>query len=121
MSEIPAGTCSCIPLGSYLAAKSYHSDCSTISPGSDARAAPVAPSTEHSTSIPRAIASTMTFGSCTNAASSAAPSPSAVTTFAIPTDDPSRAGLTNTGSPSAASSASTASRADAQRAAPTPR
>ena len=99
-----------MPSGSYLAAKSYQSDDSTISPGSEARAAPVAPSTEHSTSMPVLIASTMTDGSWTNAASSAAPSPSADTTFAIPTDDPRRAGLTNTGRPSGASEASTAVR-----------
>ena len=59
------------------------------------------PITEHSTSRPRAAASTIASESCSNAVSSAAGSSSASATRTIPTEEPSRAGLTNTGSPSA--------------------
>ena len=67
-----------------------------ISPGSEAIGSPL-PITEHSTSRPSANASTMASASWANAAPSAAGSSSALATRAIPTDDPSRAGLTNTG------------------------
>ena len=72
--------------------------------------------TAHSTSTPGLNASTITRPSWANAPSSAASSSSAPRTFAMPTDEPSRAGLTKSGSPSAASSARTASGSARQRA-----
>ena len=68
----------------------------TIWPGSDAIGSSF-PITEHSTSSPSDIASTITRGSCARAASIARASSSAFDAFAIPTDEPSRAGFTNTG------------------------
>jgi hypothetical protein len=65
------------------------------------------PITEHSTSRPAAAASTIARGSWASAESSAADSWSGVETLAIPTDEPSEPGLTNTGRPSPASSSST--------------
>ena len=46
--------------------------------------------------------STITFESCARASSSAAGNSSQESTLEMPIDDPPRAGLTNTGSPSAA-------------------
>jgi hypothetical protein len=67
------------------------------------------PVTAHSTSIPGENASTIASPSCWNAVSSAPSSSSAPDTFEIPTEDPSRAGLTNSGSPSSSNDARTAS------------
>ena len=50
----------------------------------------------------------MTRGSCAKACSSAATRSWPSSTFAMPTDDPSRAGLTNTGSPSERTASSAA-------------
>jgi hypothetical protein len=71
----------------------------TISPGIDASGSRL-PSTEHSTSMPVASRSTSTTGSCSKASAIAWSSSTSLTAFEIPTDDPSRAGLTNTGGPS---------------------
>ena len=73
----------------------------------------VAPRTEHSTSRPRAAASTIASASCSNAVSSAAGNSASVAARTIPTEEPSRAGLTNTGRPSVRRSASTRLRAAA--------
>jgi hypothetical protein len=64
--------------------------------------------------------STITRLSCAKAASSAAVSSTSETTFAIPTEEPSRAGLTKTGMPSTPSSRRTASGSACQRASRTP-
>ena len=72
--------------------------CATISPGSDATGASL-PSTPHSTSTPSTNSSTSTFSSWRNASSMPASSSSGVVAFVIPTDEPSRAGFTNTGKP----------------------
>ena len=55
------------------------------------------PITEHSTSMPAEKPSTITSESWAKAASSAGPSSASDQTLAIPTEEPSRAGLTNTG------------------------
>ncbi len=55
------------------------------------------PSTPHSTSIPTTSSSTSTFSSWRRATSTAGPSSDSSCTFAIPTDEPSRAGFTKTG------------------------
>ena len=110
-----AGTTSSIPPSSYLAVKSYQSPLRiTISPGTDARGSS-RPITEHSTSIPSEKPSTMTRLSCAKAASSAAPISASDHTLLIPTEEPSRAGLTNTGVPSTVSSCRTASGSPRQR------
>ncbi len=70
--------------------------------------------------MPAEKPSTITRLSCANAASSAGPSSASDQTFAMPTEEPSRAGLTNTGVPSAASSRCTASGSACQRASRTP-
>ena len=72
--------------------------------------------TAHSTSTPALNASTMTRPSWVKAPSSAATSSSSWRTLAMPTEEPSRAGLTNSGRPSAASSSRTAPGASRQRA-----
>ena len=88
-----------IPPSSYLAEKSYQSAPSkpwdSISPGSDAIGSRL-PRTLHSTSTPGTNSSISTFSSCWNASDR-------VVQFLrregleIPTDEPSRAGLTKTG------------------------
>ena len=55
------------------------------------------PSTEHSTSSPSEKRSTSTSGSCSNAPASAVSSSDSDQALPMPTDDPSRAGFTNTG------------------------
>jgi hypothetical protein len=59
--------------------------------------------------------STMTSGSCPKASSSAAVISASDHALWIPTEDPNRAGLTNTGVPSTASSARTAAGSARQR------
>ena len=71
-------------------------------------------STAHSTSIPSTAASTSTLGSCTRAASMASSRSAAEATRVIPTLDPPRAGLTNTGKPSSAISSRTRLRSPRQ-------
>jgi hypothetical protein len=115
-SGTSAGTRSSIPPSPYLAAKSYQSrpPSSTICPGTEASGASW-PITEHSTSMPEENASTITSGSWPNASSSAGPSSASEKTLAMPTEEPSRAGLTKTGVPSAASSWRTTSGSARQR------
>src|ERR1700733_10857531 len=74
---------------------------SRTSPGSEAIGSSL-PSTEHSTSRPSAAASTIATESWASAVASAPSSCSISTTREIPTDEPSRAGLTTTGRPSEA-------------------
>jgi hypothetical protein len=81
-----------------LAASSYQSASITISPGTEASGCSF-PSTEHSTSMPVDMASTIATASCSHAAASAAGSSPAELTLEIPTDEPSCAGFTNTGRP----------------------
>ena len=110
-----AGTTSSIPPSVYFASKSYQSPIrTTISPGTEASGS-WRPITEHSTSMPLENASTITRPSCANADSSAASRSASDHAFAIPTDDPSRAGLTNSGVPSTASSVRTTSGSARQR------
>ena len=89
-----------MPPSSYFAEKSYQSapskPCDTISPGSEAIGCRF-PSTLHSTSTPSTNSSTSTFSSWRHASATAASSSSAVNTFEIPTEEPSRAGFTKTG------------------------
>ena len=70
--------------------------------------------------MPAEKPSTMTRESWAKAASSAGPSSDSDQTFAIPTEEPSRAGLTKTGVPRTASSRATASGSSRQRASRTP-
>jgi hypothetical protein len=70
----------------------------TISPGIDAIGWSL-PSTLHSTSTPLTNSSTRIFSSCWNASSIPARSSSSPRAFVMPTDEPSRAGLMNTGKP----------------------
>ena len=91
-----------MPPSSYFADQSYQSvpakPCATISPGSDACGGGVRlPRTPTSTSTPSTNSSIRIFSSCRKASSAAACSSSAARTFVIPTDEPSRAGFTNTG------------------------
>ena len=65
--------------------------------------------------MPGENASTIASESCANAPSSASATPASDHALAIPTDEPSRAGLTNTGAPSTASSRLTASGSARQR------
>src|SRR5207244_13412919 len=92
----------------YFAEKSYQSTplnpCETISPGSEASGSSF-PSTPHSTSTPDTNSSTSTFSSWRNASSTAGASPSSEPTFVIPTEEPSRAGLPQTGKPQGLSGA----------------
>ncbi len=88
-----------MPPSVYLASKSYHSALATISPGSEVSTVSL-PSTEHSTSRPRAEASTITRGSWRSASSTASSSCSSRSTRVMPTLEPSREGLTQSGSPS---------------------
>ena len=69
---------------------------------------------------PRAIASTIARGSCAKAPSSAPGNSSAAVTLTIPSEEPSRAGLTNAGSPSRPRSVSTRSGSRRQRSRCTP-
>ncbi len=80
----------------------------TISPGTLASGV-APPSTAHSISRPWDIASTMTSESCSKALATAAGSSAASMTLTMPTDDPARAGLTNTGSPSVSAAGSNGS------------
>ena len=78
-----------------------------ISPGTDAASAPSSPSsTPHSTSRPRTHSSISTLRSWRSASRNAASNSSIVSALPTPTDEPSRAGLTNSGRPSSAVSAS---------------
>ena len=108
-----------MPPGVYFASKSYQSPCRTISPGWEAVGSR-SPITEHSTSSPAACASTIARESWASAASTAAASSCGVVAFPMPTEEPSATGLTNTGRPSAASSASAPSRSAFQRSSRTP-
>ena len=63
-------------------------------------------STPHSISRPTIAASTSTFGSSARAFATAASRSAQSATRLMPTDEPARAGLTNTGSPSRSRSAS---------------
>ena len=85
-----------MPPCEYFASKSYQSAWATISPGSDVSGSSF-PSTEHSTSRPCAEASMITRGSWRAASSTAASRSSGLSTFVIPTLDPSRDGLTQSG------------------------
>ena len=72
-----------------------------ISAGSDASTRPSGnSSTPHSTSRPTSIASTSTLGSIARAVAIAASRSAQSVTLVMPVDEPARAGLTNTGSPS---------------------
>ncbi len=94
----------------YLASKSYHSrpSPSRISAGTlTSGGAPSSPSsTASSISRPGTAASTSTLSSAARAAAIAAGSAAQSSTRLIPIDEPPRAGLTNTGSPSRSWSAS---------------
>jgi hypothetical protein len=81
-----------------LASKSYQLALATISPGSEACGSTL-PKTEHSTSRPDAEASTITRGSWRSASSTAASSSSSRSTRVMPTLEPRREGLTQSGSP----------------------
>src|ERR1700722_11695072 len=65
-------------------------------------------STPHSISRPRTNSSTMILRSCRNASAIALANSCSVPALLMPTDEPSRAGLTNTGRPSSATTASKA-------------
>ena len=91
-----AGTISSMPPSAYFASKSYQSAFATISPTIDAIGSRF-PSTPTSTSTPGWNSSTSTLSSWRRASATAASSSAAVRAFEIPTDDPSRAGFTNTG------------------------
>ena len=88
-----------MPPSPYFASKSYQSAWATISPGTDAIGSSL-PSSEHSTSAPSAWASMITRGSWRRAASTAASSSAASVTLLMPTLEPRRDGLTQSGSPS---------------------
>ena len=101
-SGIRGGTISSIPPSSYFADQSYQSvsvkPWATISPGREACGGGVRlPRTPTSTSIPSTNSSTRIFSSWRNASSTADASSDAARTFVMPTDEPSRAGLTKTG------------------------
>ena len=85
-----------MPPSAYFASKSYQSAWETISPTTEAIGSRL-PSTPTSTSTPGWNSSTSTLSSWRRASATAASSSSAVRAFEIPTDEPSRAGFTNTG------------------------
>jgi hypothetical protein len=90
--------------------------CTTISPTTLATAVPSSCwMTPHSSSrLPRTADSTSTFGSNSRAFSIAGSSSSQASTIITPELEPARAGLTNTGSPSACTRASTRDRSPSQ-------
>ena len=99
-AEIGAGTRSSMPPSVYFASKSYHSALARISPGREASGSSL-PSTEHSTSRPGAEASMITRGSWRTPARPRRRGPPGRSTLVMPTLEPSREGLTQSGSPSA--------------------
>ena len=78
-----------------------------MKPGADAVSVPSSlSSTPHSISRPRTNSSTRILRSCRNASATACANSSRVPALLMPTDEPSRAGFTNTGRPSSETIAS---------------